>query len=187
MHDRAGEGPGDAIHCLHARDDEPAELIQVACLGAGDHVEGAGDGLGLLHAGEVDDVPGDLGGLADLGLDEDMPSPQVPTSLPMPPAAPAGTLREGIVACCSRVGRLHGRQDGLARCSRSEVRSGRGRDLNPTSRSRPGVYVGKITLLIVTERHLTGLPRSPWVLHHDYAAEPLTTQSDYGRQLGRSA
>jgi hypothetical protein len=59
-----------------------AQLVDVARLGADDHVEGSGHGLGLLHARDVDDVLGDLGRLADLGLDRGcMPSPQVPTSL----------------------------------------------------------------------------------------------------------
>jgi hypothetical protein len=44
-----------------------------------------------------------------------------------------------------------------------------------------------VRLLIVIERHLTGLPRSPVGLHHDDAAGPLTTQLDYGRQFGRIA
>jgi hypothetical protein len=37
-----------------------------------DHVVRAGDGLGLLDALDVDDLPGDLARLADLGLDEDV-------------------------------------------------------------------------------------------------------------------
>jgi|Tabmets5t2r1_1033131.scaffolds.fasta_scaffold32182_2 hypothetical protein len=61
VHDWTGEGPGDAVHCLHARDHELAELIEVPYLGADDHVVGTGDRLGLLHAREVDDVLGDLG------------------------------------------------------------------------------------------------------------------------------
>src|SRR4029450_3319657 len=70
--DRTGEGAGDAVDRLHPRDHQFAELVQVACLGADDHVIGAGDGLGLLYAGDVDDLRGDLGRLADLGLDEDV-------------------------------------------------------------------------------------------------------------------
>jgi hypothetical protein len=35
---------------LHTRDYQLAELVDVACLGAGDYVVGAGDGLGLLDA-----------------------------------------------------------------------------------------------------------------------------------------
>jgi hypothetical protein len=70
--DRTGEGPGDAGHRLHPRHHQLAELVDVACFGADDHVVGAGEGLGLLDAGDVDDVLGHLGGLADLGLDEDV-------------------------------------------------------------------------------------------------------------------
>jgi hypothetical protein len=47
-------------------------LIEVAGLGASDHVVGAGHILGLLHALDLDDVLGDLGRLADLGLDENV-------------------------------------------------------------------------------------------------------------------
>jgi len=46
VHDWTGEGPRDAVHCLHACHHQLAELVEVACLGADDHVVGAGDGLG---------------------------------------------------------------------------------------------------------------------------------------------
>jgi hypothetical protein len=39
-----------AIHCLHPRHHQLAQLIEVACLGPDDDVVGAGDGLGLLDA-----------------------------------------------------------------------------------------------------------------------------------------
>jgi hypothetical protein len=63
MDDRAGEGPGDAVDRLYPRDHQLAELVEVAGLGADDHVVGAGDSLGLLHAGDVDDLRGDPGRL----------------------------------------------------------------------------------------------------------------------------
>src|SRR5215207_2232034 len=72
VHDRTGEGPSDASHGLHPRHHQLTELVDVLSFGADDHDVGAGDGLGLLDTGNVDDVLGDLGGLADLGLDEDV-------------------------------------------------------------------------------------------------------------------
>jgi hypothetical protein len=51
-----GERAGDAGHCLHACDHQLAELVDVLSFGADDHVVGAGDGLGLLDTGDVDDV-----------------------------------------------------------------------------------------------------------------------------------
>jgi hypothetical protein len=69
---RAGEGAGDAVHRLDPGDHELAQVVDVAGLGADDHVVGAGDVLGLLDALDLGDLLGDLGGLADLGLDEDV-------------------------------------------------------------------------------------------------------------------
>jgi hypothetical protein len=51
-----GQGPNDAVDRLDPGHHQLAELVQVARLGADDHVVGAGDSLGLLHAGDVDDV-----------------------------------------------------------------------------------------------------------------------------------
>jgi hypothetical protein len=56
VHDRTGQGPSDAVDRLDQGHHQLAELVQVAGLGADDHVVGAGDSLGLLHAGDVDDV-----------------------------------------------------------------------------------------------------------------------------------
>jgi hypothetical protein len=56
VHDWTGESPGDASHRLDPRHHQLAELIDVAGFGADDHVIGAGDGLGLLDTGDVDDV-----------------------------------------------------------------------------------------------------------------------------------
>ena len=58
---RAGEGPGDAVDHLHARDHQLAQLVEVAGLGADDHVVGASYVLSLLDALDLDDVLGDLG------------------------------------------------------------------------------------------------------------------------------
>src|SRR4029450_12723864 len=69
---RTGERPGDAVDHLHASNHQLAQLSEVAGLGASDHVVGASHVLGLLHALDLDDVLGDLGRLADLGLDEDV-------------------------------------------------------------------------------------------------------------------
>ena len=44
--DGAGQGAGDAVEGLHLGDDQLAELVDVAGLGAHDHVVGAGDVLG---------------------------------------------------------------------------------------------------------------------------------------------
>ena len=54
------------------RDDQLAELVDVAGLGAHDHVVGTGDVLGEDDALDVGDALGDLGGLADIGLDQDV-------------------------------------------------------------------------------------------------------------------
>jgi hypothetical protein len=86
-----------ATACTRATTSWPSSSMFLS-FGADDHVVGAGDGLGLLNARDIDDVLGDLCGLADLGLDKDvMPSPSVPTSLLMPPAAPeeTGAERDG--------------------------------------------------------------------------------------------
>src|SRR5215211_6071097 len=87
----AGEGPGDAVDRLDARHYQLAELVDVVGLGPDDHVVGAGDRLGLLDAGDVEGVLGDLGRLADLGLDQDVRRHHRyrPPCL-MPPAAPCG-------------------------------------------------------------------------------------------------
>ena len=54
------------------RDHQLTQLVDVARLGADDHVVGAGHVLGVLHALDLDDLLGDLGRLADLGLNEDV-------------------------------------------------------------------------------------------------------------------
>ena len=64
-----------ATACTRATTSWPSSSMFLS-FGADDHVVGAGDGLGLLNARDIDDVLGDLCGLADLGLDKDvMPSP----------------------------------------------------------------------------------------------------------------
>ncbi len=72
MDDRAGERTGDAVEVLHLRDDELAELVDVLGLGSDDHVVGTGDVLGERDAVDLGDLAGDLRGLADVGLDQDV-------------------------------------------------------------------------------------------------------------------
>ena len=72
VHDGAGERAGDAVDHLHPAHDHLAELVDRRGLGAGDHVVGAGDVLGRHDAVDLGDLVGHLGGLADLGLDEDV-------------------------------------------------------------------------------------------------------------------
>src|SRR3954469_9574298 len=69
---RAGERSGDALEVLHLRDDQLPELVDVAGLGAHDHVVRAGDVLRKGHALDLGDLARHLGGLAHVGLDEDV-------------------------------------------------------------------------------------------------------------------
>ena len=50
VHHRAGQRAGDAVDGLHLGDDQLAELVDVAGLGAHDDVVGTGDVLGQRHA-----------------------------------------------------------------------------------------------------------------------------------------
>src|SRR5690606_32704040 len=70
--DGAGQGAGDARDGLDLRHHEGAELVDGGALGADDDVVRTGDVLGLLDPGDLGDCGGDLGGLADLGLHEDV-------------------------------------------------------------------------------------------------------------------
>src|ERR1700712_997641 len=70
--DWTGQRAGDAVERLHLRHDQLAQLVDVAGLGAHDHVVGAGDVLGQDDALDVGDPRGDLRGLADVGLDQDV-------------------------------------------------------------------------------------------------------------------
>src|SRR6266540_3921089 len=70
--DRAGEGAGDAVDGLDPGDHQLAEVVDVAGLGPHDHVVGPGDVLGLLDALDLGDFLGDLGRLANLGLNQDV-------------------------------------------------------------------------------------------------------------------
>jgi 2-phospho-L-lactate guanylyltransferase len=72
VHDRAGQRPGDPWHRLDLRDHEPAQVVDVFGLGPHDHVVRPGDIVGLGDAADVTDLLRDLGGLADLRLDEDV-------------------------------------------------------------------------------------------------------------------
>ena len=62
MDDGARERAGDAVEVLHLRDDQLAQLVDVAGLGTHDDVVGAGDVLGEGHALDLRDGSGDLGG-----------------------------------------------------------------------------------------------------------------------------
>ena len=66
----AGKGPGDAVHGLNTGGHQPAQLIQTRRLDPGDDVVGAGEVLGRLHTIQIIERLGDMGDLADLGLDE---------------------------------------------------------------------------------------------------------------------
>src|SRR5215208_5628882 len=66
----AGEGAGDAVHGLDAGGYQPAQLIQTGGLDPGDDVVGTSDVFGHLHTIEIAERLGDMGDLADLGLDE---------------------------------------------------------------------------------------------------------------------
>ena len=70
--DGARERARDAVEALHLGDDQLAELVDVAGLGADDDVVGARDVLGKGDALDLGDRRGDLGGLADVGLDQDV-------------------------------------------------------------------------------------------------------------------
>jgi hypothetical protein len=72
MHHRAGQGARDAVDGLDSRHDQLAEGIDVACLGADDHVVRPGQRIGVLYPVDLSGCPGDLPSLADLGLDEDI-------------------------------------------------------------------------------------------------------------------
>jgi hypothetical protein len=72
MHHRAGQGARDSVDGLDPRHDQLAEGVDVACLGADDHVVRPGQRIGVLHAVDLGGCPGDLPSLADLGLDEDI-------------------------------------------------------------------------------------------------------------------
>jgi hypothetical protein len=69
MDHRAGQGAGDAVHQLDVGDHQPAQLIQTGRLNSGDDVVGAGEVLGHLDTMQVAERLGDMGDLADLGLD----------------------------------------------------------------------------------------------------------------------
>jgi thiamine-monophosphate kinase len=72
MHNRAGQRPGDAGDTLNLGDHEFAEVVHVVRLSPDDHVVGTGDVICLGNAGDLADVHGDVGSLADLCLDEDI-------------------------------------------------------------------------------------------------------------------
>ena len=72
MDDRAGQRPGDPLDRLDLGGDQLAELVHILRLGADDNVVRSGDILRLRDAGDLRDLPGHVGGFADLGLDEDV-------------------------------------------------------------------------------------------------------------------
>ena len=59
-------------HTLDLGDDQLAQVVHIVRLGPDDHVVRTGDVVRLGYAGDLADVHGDIGGLADLGLDEDV-------------------------------------------------------------------------------------------------------------------
>ena len=72
MYYRAGERPRDPGDSLDLGDDKLAKIIDVVGLGPDDHVVGTCDVVGLGYAADLPDVQGDVGGLADLCLHEDV-------------------------------------------------------------------------------------------------------------------
>ena len=136
--------------------------------GADDHVVGAGDGLGLLNARDIDDVLGDLCGLADLGLDQDVCRHH--RTRPLASCRPLRLKRlvpkgwwhaaagSGDHPAC-RVESIGG--------SRSELGLVAAGDMSPISPSHRGTdasivmapdlhaRTGSVTLVIVCERHPT--------------------------------
>src|SRR3954454_17071014 len=70
--DGAGQRAGDPVDGLHPGHDETAQLVHGLGLGADDDVVGPGHVLGLGHAVDLADRRGNLRGLADFGLDEDV-------------------------------------------------------------------------------------------------------------------
>src|SRR5260221_12037730 len=72
VHDRAGQRPRDPGNPLDLGDDKLAEIIDVVRLGPDDHVVGTGDVVRLGYAPDLPDVHGDVGGLTNLCLNEDI-------------------------------------------------------------------------------------------------------------------
>lgn len=72
MHDWAGQRASDPVDRLHLRHNELAELVHAAGLAADDHVVRAGYVLRQCDALDVGDLTGDLRGLADFRLHEDV-------------------------------------------------------------------------------------------------------------------
>src|ERR1700730_5106422 len=69
---RAGQRSRNAVYRLDLGRDQFAELVHVLGAGAHDDVIGAGDILRLHDSGDLRDLPGHVGGFADLCLDEDV-------------------------------------------------------------------------------------------------------------------
>jgi thiamine-monophosphate kinase len=72
MDDRAGKGASDARYALNLRDDQAAEIVDIVRLGPDYDVVRPGDVVGLSHSGNLPDLRGYVGRLADLRLDEDV-------------------------------------------------------------------------------------------------------------------
>src|SRR5260370_34580669 len=72
VHDRAGQRPRDPGNPLDLGDDKLAEIIDVVRLGPDDHVVGTGDVVRLVYAADMPDVHGNVGGLTNLCLNEDI-------------------------------------------------------------------------------------------------------------------
>src|SRR5208283_4256713 len=72
VHHGAGERPGDPRHGLDLQRDEPAQVVDDVRVGAHDDVIRARDVLRLRNSGDLADLVGHVGGLADFRLDEDV-------------------------------------------------------------------------------------------------------------------
>src|SRR5215472_12338037 len=72
VHDGAGQRSGNSWHGLNLRHYKPAEIVDIVRLGPDDHVVWPGDVLRLGYTREFTDVNSDLGGLADLCLNENV-------------------------------------------------------------------------------------------------------------------
>jgi hypothetical protein len=68
----AGKSASDALDRLDPGDDELAEIVDIRSAGSNDDVIWPGDIFGRVDAFDIANLFGDLGGLADLGLNQDI-------------------------------------------------------------------------------------------------------------------
>src|SRR5260370_40431627 len=101
MHDRAGQRSGNAGHGLNLGHHEAPQIVDILRLGPDDHVVWPGDVLGLRDAREFTDANSDLGGLADLCLNENVRLHHAV----LPGLAPGcGMANATLRACCAKPG-----------------------------------------------------------------------------------